>query len=338
MGKVLCFGEVLLRFAPDASGNWLAQTSIPVYAGGAELNVASALAKWNIPTRYFTAVPENFLGNQVLAYLKERNIDVTGIYRGGARIGTYYLEEGADVKHAGIVYDRALSAFAELQPGMLNWDEILDGVDWLHLSAICPALSNDTAALCVEAVKMAKSRNIEVSIDLNYRAKLWQYGKQPIDIMPLLLPFCDLVMGNIWAAEKMLGISVDEALIHDRKQEDLITQANRTAATIFERYPLVVTVANTWRFSENGITYFTSLHNRESHFVSKTYETHEVIDKVGSGDCFMAGLIFGRRKKLSDPETLSFASAAAFQKLFIKGDATTQSAEDIFNLIHQDEQ
>jgi 2-dehydro-3-deoxygluconokinase len=333
MGRVLCFGELLLRFAPDAEGEWLKSSRLPVYMGGAELNVAAALALWNIPVHYFSAVPQNFLGDQLVAKLEDQHIDPSKIMRCGSRVGTYYLEEGADVKNAGIVYDRAGSAFASLTLSMLDWDMIFKNVDWFHFSAICPALSEEMAVICLAAVKGAKERNITVSVDLNYRAKLWQYGKEPVDVIPSLLPFCDVAMGNIWAAEKMLGIKVKEALTYDREQQQLLTQGDITAAEIFQLYPNVRFLANTWRFSEAGIRYFASLHKRSGHFVSATYETATVVDKVGSGDCFMAGLIYGSTKGLDDQAMLDFATAAAFKKLFIHGDATNQSAETIFQFL-----
>jgi 2-dehydro-3-deoxygluconokinase len=207
-GAVLSFGELLLRIAPDAGGNWLNDNTLPTYIGGAELNVATALALWNVPSRYFTALPNNGLSVQIVAYLNKKNIDTSPVYYHGDRIGLYFLTKGKDLKHDALIYDRANSAFAGLKPGMIDWDKALDGVSWFHFSAICPAISQQVADMCLEALEAASAKGITISVDLNYRSKLWQYGKQPQDVMAELVKHCDVIMGNIWAAEKMLGIEV----------------------------------------------------------------------------------------------------------------------------------
>jgi 2-dehydro-3-deoxygluconokinase len=176
-GAVLSFGELLLRIAPDAGGNWLNDNTLPTYIGGAELNVATALALWNVPSRYFTALPNNGLSVQIVAYLNKKNIDTSPVYYHGDRIGLYFLTKGKDLKHDALIYDRANSAFAGLKPGMIDWDKALDGVSWFHFSAICPAISQQVADMCLEALEAASAKGITISVDLNYRSKLWQYGK-----------------------------------------------------------------------------------------------------------------------------------------------------------------
>jgi 2-dehydro-3-deoxygluconokinase len=175
-GAVLTFGELLLRITPDADGDWLNENRLPFYIAGAELNVASALALWGIPVKYFTAVPDNGMSTQILTHLNKKNIDTTAVYHGGKRLGLFYLTKGSDMKNDALIYDRANSAFAELTPGIINWERVFEGVSWFHFSAICPAISKQTAELCEEALIAASKLNITISIDLNYRAKLWQYG------------------------------------------------------------------------------------------------------------------------------------------------------------------
>ena len=334
MGKVLSFGELLLRISPDVDGTWLHNNKLPFYIGGAECNVATALALWGIPTAYLTALPANFLSDQVVDYLQEKNIATDKIIYGGERIGLYYLHQGKDLKSAGVIYDRQHSAYANLKPGTINWDDIFAGVSWFHFSAICPAINQQVADVCAEALKIAAEKNIFVSLDLNYRAKLWQYGKDPGAVMPVLAQYCNLIMGNIWAADKMLGISLDAVLIANRDKESLLQQAAATSTAIQQQFPRCETVANTFRFDQGqGIKYYTTLYHQGELICSPEYHSDTIVDKIGSGDCFMAGLIYGFYQKMAPAETLEFATAAAFQKLFIQSDATTSTVTDIQNTI-----
>jgi len=328
--RVLCFGELLLRLSPDTEGDWIAGNSMPVHIGGAELNVATALARWQQEVGFCTAIPDNYLSKQLLDYLSKNNIDPSPVQLRGNRIGLYYLPQGLDVKNAGVIYDRAASSFAELEPGVINWDKVFQGIDWFHFSAICPALSQSAADVCLEAVKAAHEKRITISLDLNYRAKLWQYGKQPADIMPALAEYCDLIMGNVWAAETMLSIPVDPDLKKKDIKDIYLQQAKQTSEEIVRQFPQCKSVANTFRFDHTGnIEYYTALYHDAQLFVSKEYKTETVIDKVGSGDCFMAGLIYGHLQNWDAQQIIEFATAAAFKKLFIKGDATTSSVEEI---------
>lgn len=309
---------------------------MPVFIGGAELNVATALANWHVPVRYNTVLPTNALADDVLARMTDLGIDVTGMNRFGSRIGSYYLPQGTDLKNAGVIYDRAHSAFSELTAGLVNWDTVLDGTSWLHVSAISPALGADLAEACRELLMVATRRGVTVSMDLNYRAKLWQYGVSPTDVMPGLVEHCDVVMGNIWAAGTLLGIPVDEA-IHDKGQPaDYVAHANETARAIRDRFPRCKVVANTFRFDEpsrnaeaGGIRYYATLHTDGQTVVSPAFREEQVVDKVGSGDCFMAGLIYGLYQNHAPQNIVDFAAAAAVGKLGEFGDATRQTVDDV---------
>lgn len=329
MSRVLGFGELLLRLSPRLNKEWIQQAAMPVYVGGAELNVATALAKWNVPVKYLTALPDHYLSKEIIESLQEKNIDTSNIFiSSDGRIGTYYLPQGADLKNAGVIYDRNYSAFSQLQPGQLDWDEIFTDVTWFHFSAINPALNENIAAVCKEALEAASSKNITISVDLNYRSKLWQWGKQPIEVMPDLVNHCHVIMGNIWAAEQMLGIEIDSGM--KREKEDLLKQAGETSEAIKKQFINCTQVANTFRFDEgDGLKYYATLADEKQFWISEEHQTSFTIDKVGSGDTFMAGLIYGNYKKLPAQETINFAAAAAFNKLFIKGDATTSSVDDI---------
>lgn len=332
MSSVLCFGELLLRLSPQLGGQWIRQQSMPVFIGGAELNVATALARWNVPVAYCTALPDHYLSAEIIASVKERGIDTDKIIHGGQRIGTYYLPQGADLKGAGTIYDRAQSSFWNLKPGEIDWNKLLEGISWFHLSAISPALNESVAAVCLEGLQAAAEKGITTSIDLNYRSKLWQYGRQPVEIMPALVQHCQVVMGNIWAAHTMLGTAIDESIHENSSPEKYAAHAEATSLEIKKHFPTCQFVANTFRFDsgDDDIQYFTTLHCDGQPYRSSIYSCHGVADRSGSGDCFMAGLIYGLRKALTAQEIVDFATAAAFGKLQEKGDATAQTVADIW--------
>ena len=332
MKKVLSFGEILLRLSPDIKGKWISERAMPVYIGGAELNVANALAKWQIPVAYCSAAPDNYLSSAILEQLQANGIDTSRMITSGDRIGIYYLAQGTDLKHAGVIYDRANSSTSLLQPGQVNWDEILKDVSWFHFSAISPAISENLASVCEEVLQAAQSKGITISVDLNYRAKLWKWGKEPHEVMPALVKYCDVVMGNIWAIEKMLSIKLPDDFKTDKRL--CVEQAGKSSAEVIKKFSKCRQVANTFRF-DNGdkLNYYSTLYSNEDLTVSEEYSAENIIDKVGSGDCFMAGLIYGNLNGLGDKQTLEFATAAAVDKMFVMGDATTSSVEDVLKRI-----
>lgn len=329
MEKVLCFGEILLRLSPDINGTWLNDQKLPVYLGGAELNVAQALSRWDVPVAYCSAVPDNYMSKSIRSYLEERGIDATRLRTSGNRIGIYYLAQGTDLKHAEVIYDRAESSTAGLQPGDIDWDETLRDVSWFHFSAISPAINENLTNVCREALEAAKRKNIIISVDLNYRAKLWKWGKQPREVMPELVSYCNVVMGNIWAAEMMLDIPLSESFVKEEKQS-CIEQAARTSEMIVSRFPSCSQVANTFRFDRaGGLEYYGTYFKDEKLYVSREYQITNVADRVGSGDCFMAGLIYGNLEQSANDDLINFAAAAAVDKMFITGDATSSSIEEV---------
>jgi 2-dehydro-3-deoxygluconokinase len=330
-GAVLNFGELLLRITPDAQGGWLQQNSLPVFVGGAELNVATALALWDVPSRYFTALPKNGMSAQIVSFLEEKEIDTSSIFYHGNRVGLYFLTKGQDLKHDALIYDRAYSAFAELTPGQVNWDAVLDGVTWFHFSAICPAISQNAADVCKEVLEAASKKGITISVDLNYRAKLWKYGKEPIDVMPQLAQYCDLIMGNVWAAERMLGTPVSPDVTESGQKSLYVKEAQKSSEAIIKQFPKCKAVANTFRFDANNtdVQYYTVLYTDGQPYLSGEYAAETIIDKVGSGDCYMAGLIYGFYNGLDPQQTVNFATAAAFTKLFVNSDATNKTVEGI---------
>ncbi len=329
MKRVFCFGELLLRLSPQLNGEWIRGHSMPVFMGGAELNVATALARWGVPVGYGTALPDNYLSKEIIAAVQQKNIDTRKIIFSGNRIGTYYLPQGADLKNAGVIYDRAHSSFWDLKPGQINWEEVFKEVDWFHFSAISPALNANVAAVCREGLEIAHKKGIPISVDLNYRQTLWQWGVPPQDVMPELVQYCAVVMGNLWAAEKMLGVGMDTNPAGGK--EAYLEASLETSQQITRRFPACTQLANTFRFDEGeeGVRYYATLYSEGQLRVSPELATPRIVDKVGSGDCFMAGLIYGNHQGLPPQEIIDFAAAAAFTKLFVKGDATTASVHQI---------
>jgi 2-dehydro-3-deoxygluconokinase len=333
--KVLSFGEILLRMSPAANGRWIDAHAIATHIGGAECNVAVALGNWNIPVKYVTAMPDNYFNNDIIHFLASKNIDTSGIQRSGNRIGLYYLPQGADLKNAGTIYDRYYSSFYDLKPGDINWDDLLKDVTLFHFSALTPAINETLVDVLKEALEAALERNIYISVDLNYRPKLWQYGKQPIDIMPELAAYADIVMGNIWASNKMLGTTIDDSLMSANTKAAYVAHALKTSEAIQLQFPKCKTVANTFRFDkyESGINYYTTLFHQQNLFVSAEYEKEIIMDRSGSGDCFMAGLLYGLLKQNKPQDILDYATAAAFSKLDEVGDHSLHSEQEVLSFL-----
>ena len=331
--RICCFGELLLRLSPETENkNWLHTDKMPFFIGGAELNVATALANWEWPVKYITALPDNYLSRQIVEYTTGKNIDCTSIIYAGDRLGIYYLPLGSELKHTGVIYDRANSSFSGLQPGTIDWNKIFEDCSWFHFSAISPALNEALAEVCREALETASARNMTISLDLNYRSKLWQYGKKPEDIMPSLVKHCDIIMGNIWAAESLLGIKSTISDSKGKTREELIEAAGITMKTIHRSYPKLQSMAFTFRLDDN---YFAVLQHGASMEVSKQYPVTGTVDKVGSGDCFMAGLLYGLNQQMEPKNIINFAAAAAVGKLREAGDATKQTVQFINQRINQ---
>jgi len=328
--KILCFGELLFRISPAANADIANKQPMLLYMGGAEANVATALAAWNVPVKYCTILPDNFMSRHVINYLEYKGIYTSSIHYGGKRIGVYYLERGADLKGS-MVYDREGSSFSELKRGVIDWDRVLQDVEWFNFSAISPALNEQVADACLEALEACVSRGIKISVDLNYRSRLWKYDKLPVEIMPALVEHCDLVMGNLWSANTLLGIHVDEHIHDHRSKQAYLDHAKATSEAIIQAFPKCKTVANTFRFDTEGdqLLYYTTLYNNGEFCNSKEFSAGKVIDRSGSGDCFMAGLIYGLYHHHPNEQLLNYATAAAFGKLQEMGDATMQ---DIFTV------
>ncbi|MBK1438808.1 sugar kinase [Parapedobacter sp. ISTM3] len=320
--KILSFGELLLRLSSSGESFLGADGQVVVFPGGSEANVAASLGQLGIACSYLSRVPGNELALQALSTLKTLGVDVSPTLLEGDRMGLYFLLSANGLSKGEVVYDRNYSAFSELKPGTINWDAILEDFTWLHWSALTPALSAPLADVCLEALEVAHRKGLTVSVDLNYRNKLWNYGKQPIEVMPALLQYCDVVMGNIWAANKMVGSSVLETLTRDTPPEVYFEHAKESAGEVFGLLPRCKHIAYTFRFMDSAThnLLYGTYHTREADFISPVNETNGVIDRIGSGDAFMAGLIYALVNEKGGQDIIDAATAAGFKKLFVKGD------------------
>jgi len=320
--NILSFGELLLRLSSTGESFLGEGNAVSVFPGGSEANVAASLGQWGLRCSYMSRIPDNELSRQAIQVLNRLGVDTSPCLLEGDRLGLYFLLSANGLSKGEVVYDRKYSSLSQLEPGTINWDQVLEGYTWFHWSALTPALNTALAAVCKEALQAARSRGLVVSVDLNYRNKLWNYGKQPIEVMPELVQYCDVVMGNIWAANKMLGTSVLETLGRDTAAEVYFEHAKQSAREVFDLVPQCKHVAYTFRFMDSpthNLLYGT-YHNREGDFISAINETNEVVDRIGSGDAFMAGLIYALTENKGGQETIDMATSAGFKKLFVKGD------------------
>jgi 2-dehydro-3-deoxygluconokinase len=300
-----------------------------VYPSGSEINIAAALAKWRVPVSYCTTLPKNFLSDQLIKKIKEHNIDTSTIIHSGNKIGLYYLLKDTGVRHGEIIYDKTHSSFSALKPGMMDWDSVFNGIRWFHFSAGSAALSKNVAAVCKEALEICAKKSITVSVELNHQAELWKYGEKANEVVPDILQYCDVIIGDVWSAETMLNIKVPENVHSISTKENYVLQAKNASEQIIHQFSRCKIAANTFRLHKKGLEYFGTVFTNNNLYVSSSYRTDSVIDKVGSDDCFIAGLIYGMYNHLPFQQIINFAAAAAFQKLFIAGDFTDKTSEEV---------
>lgn len=339
MKKVITFGEIMLRLSPPGFQRFSQANSFDVIYGGGESNVAVSLANYGVPVDFVTRLPKNDIGQCALMELRKRGVGTDKIIYGGDRLGIYFLETGAVSRGSKVVYDRAHSAIAEIEKGMIDWDAVFDGVEWFHWTGITPAISQGAADACLEAVKAARAKGITISTDLNYRAKLWNYGVEPEAIMTELTSYCDIVLGNEEDAEKHFGIK-PEGL-------DITTQGQHVKAEAFlsvcqqmmKKFPNAKKVITTLRgsISASHNTWAGVLYDGKQMYKSPEYQITHIVDRVGGGDSFMGGLIYGLLKyPENDQNALNFAVAASCLKHTILGDANLVTIDEVEKLMGGD--
>lgn len=297
--------------------------------GGGEANVAVSLAQLGVPAAHVTRFPANGIGKAATNLLRNFGVDTRHIIYGGERMGLYFLETGASVRPSKIIYDRSHSAFAGLEPDMIDWDTVFEGARWFHWTGISPAISAGAAACCKKAIEVAGKKGLKVSADVNYRKNLWQYGKSASEVMPELIAGCDLIVASSHDAKDILHIEPNGS------DPDPDTSVYRQ---IMERFPKIRNIVTTDRgsLSASHNTLSGRLFNGSKMLQSKTYDIEPIVDRIGGGDAFMAGLIYGLLKLKDEQQALEFGVAASVLKHTIEGDANLASAAEVENLIGGD--
>jgi 2-dehydro-3-deoxygluconokinase len=335
--KIVTFGEIMLRLAPPGFQRFTQARSFEAIYGGGEANVAVSLANFREEVEYVTRLPKNELGEACLMSLRSYGIRTDHIARGGDRIGIYFLETGAAQRGSKVIYDRANSSFATIQTGMIDWKEVFAGADWFHWTGITPAVSQGAAEVCREAIQIACELGLTVSCDFNYRAKLWKWGKPAGDVMSDLVSMCDVALGNEEDAEKVFGIQAPEADVTAGKVE--ADHYLYVCETLAKKFPSLKTISITLRgsLSASHNTWSGMLWQGGEFFSAPTYNILPIVDRVGGGDAFMGGLIYGLRKYKDDPQkALNFAAAAACLKHSILGDLNAVSVSEVETLMAGD--
>ena len=341
MKKVITFGEIMLRLAPPGFLRFSQANNFDVVYGGGESNVAVSLANYGVPVEFVTRLPQNDIGECALMEMRKRNVGTTHVLRGGDRLGIYFLETGAVSRGSKVVYDRAYSAMSQIEPNMVDWKEVFDGADWFHWTGITPAISQSAADATLEAVKVASEMGVPISTDLNYRAKLWKYcsSDKREEIMTELTSYCDVVLGNEEDAEMHFGIKPEGISVqtegHNVKAEAFLSVCTQ----MMEKFPKAKKVITTLRgsISASHNTWAGVLYDGSTMFETRTYQITDIVDRVGGGDSFMGGLIYGLLTYTNnDQKALDFAVAASCLKHTIKGDANLVTVAEVEKLMGGD--
>jgi 2-dehydro-3-deoxygluconokinase len=327
------FGEIMLRLAPPGFERFLQSPQFVATFGGGEANVAVALAMFGLPAAYVTVLPDkNPIADAVVAEMRRFGVDASRIVRGKGRVGIYFVECGANQRPSKVVYDRADSAIAIAKPGDIDWDKTFAGAGWFHVTGITPAISESAAALALEAAAKARALGLTVSCDLNYRKNLWKWGKTAAEVMSELVKFVDVAIANEEDVQKALGIQADVD-VHSGKLER--EQYDKLAQKVLAAYPNLKLIAITLRESKsashNG--WAACLHDRQQFLVSRHYEITHIVDRVGGGDSFAGGLIYGLQTLPTHQDALEFAVAASCLKHSIPGDFNRFTADEVQALI-----
>lgn len=331
----------MLRLAPPGFLRFSQTNSFDVIYGGGESNVAVSLANYGVPVEFVTRLPDNDIGHCAHMEMRKRGVGTTHVNWGGDRLGIYFLETGAVSRGSKVVYDRAHSAMANITAGMIDWDSVFQGVEWFHWTGITPAISQGAADACLEAVRAASKKGITISTDLNYRAKLWKYcnDAKREEIMTELTSYCDIVLGNEEDAEMHFGIKPEGISVqtegHNVKAEAFLSVCKQ----MMEKFPRAKKVITTLRgsISASHNTWAGVLYDGETMYNSPQYQITDIVDRVGGGDSFMGGLIYGLLKYPEDDQNaLNFAVAASCLKHTIKGDANLVTVPEVEKLMGGD--
>lgn len=333
--RVVTFGEIMLRLKPPAFERFFQSPVFEATFGGGEANVAVSLANYGMDAAFVTVLPSNDIGNACVAELRKHGVDTSLIQRSSGRLGIYYIEAGANQRPSKVVYDREYSAIALAKPGDIDWEKVFKGADWFHITGITPAISASAAELSIEAVKAAKRLGLTVSCDFNYRKNLWKYGKSATEVMPELVKYVDVGIANEEDCQKSLGIKADVAV---ETGELNIEQYKALTRKVMEAFPQMKAIAITLRESKSADNngWSACLYDGEKFYLSRKYEITDIVDRVGGGDSFSGGLIYGLLKYESKEDALNFAVAASCLKHSISGDFNLVSTSEVEKLMGGD--
>lgn len=338
MAKVVTFGEIMVRLgAPDYLK--LIQTDrFDVSYAGAEANVAVSLANYGVKTDYITCLPNNPIAERCIMDLRGHNVGVNNIQRGGDRMGILYLETGSNSRPSQVFYDRTGSSFATISPGSFNWEYLLNGADWFHWTGITPGLSENAAAECLNAIRVADKMGITISCDINYRKALWKYGKAPSEIMTEMVAKSDIILGNEEDCEKVFGIKPRNFCVENTGSDINQGIFISVCEQMMQKFPKCKKMAITIRgaINANHNTWGGVLFDGKNLLESIRYDLTDIVDRVGGGDSFMGGLIYGLLHYDDDRLALEFATAASCLKHTLKGDYNWVDVNDVEALMNGD--
>lgn len=337
----MTFGEIMLRLAPQGFLRFSQADSFDVVYGGGESNVAVSLANYGISVDFVTRLPKNDIGQCAMMEMRKRGVGVGKIVWGGERLGIYFLETGAVSRGSKVVYDRAHSSMSTVQSGMIDWEAIFEGVEWFHWTGITPAVSQSSADVCLEAVKAASKMGITISTDLNYRAKLWTYcdASKREQIMAELTSYCDIILGNEEDAEMHFGIKPEGIAVQTQGHDVKAAAFLSVCQQMMEKFPRAKKVITTLRgsISASHNTWAGVLYDGKTMYETRQYQITDIVDRVGGGDSFMGGLIYGLLTYPEDDQrALDFAVAASCLKHTIKGDANLVTVDEVEKLMGGD--
>lgn len=333
--KVLTLGEIMLRLKSPGQERLFQSGALEATFGGGEANVAVSLANYGVDTEFCTVLPENTVGDACIRELHYHHVGTGRILRGKGRMGIYFLEGGANQLPSRVVYDREYSAIALARPEDFDWAAVFEGIDWFHITGITPALSESARDLSLFAVMEAKRRNITVSCDLNYRKNLWKYGASAREVMGRLARYVDVAIANEEDVQKSLGILADVDVSSgqlDRRKYHLLSDK------VLKAYPDMKMIAITLRESHSADwnTWGACLNDREAFRLSRTYEIRDIVDRVGAGDSFAGGLIYGLNHYPDRQDALEFAAAASCLKHSVPGDFNRVTVPEVEKLMAGD--
>ncbi len=326
----------MLRLTPPDREMLFQTNRLVATFGGAEANVAVSLANYGEKVSYVTAAPKNPVGDAMVREMRSFGVDTSAILRTGDRLGVYYTETGSSMRPSKVVYDRAGSAIAEVKPGDFDWDAILDGVTWFHTTGITPAIAKGTAEVALEAVKACKEKGITVSCDLNYRKKLWKWGKTPQEVMGEMAKYVDVTIANEEDCQKCLGIEID---VDVTSGELDVSKYKVLAGKVMAAYPNMKYLAVSLResVSADWNNWSAVLADNKGGFLrSRKYEIRDIVDRIGGGDSFGSGLIWGLNNLETPQAALEFSVAASALKHTVYGDFNRMAKEDVFTLMGGD--